>query len=57
MGQALPSEEEQQETTAAATTNVTSFGEELHLDELKEDAGIGYKTFSKHYGMLQNYFC
>ncbi|NWR00214.1 PHAR3 regulator, partial [Paradoxornis webbianus] len=36
--QALPSEEEQQETTAAATTNVTSFGEELHLDELKEDA-------------------
>lgn len=46
VGQALPSEEEQQETTAAATTNVTSFGEELHLDELKEDAGIGYKRFS-----------
>ncbi|NWW81882.1 PHAR3 regulator, partial [Climacteris rufus] len=35
--QALSSEELQQETTAA-TTNVTSFGEELHLDELQEDA-------------------
>uniref|UniRef100_A0A8C0F2M3 Phosphatase and actin regulator n=1 Tax=Bubo bubo TaxID=30461 RepID=A0A8C0F2M3_BUBBB len=37
--QALASEEVQQESTIAATTNVTSFGEELHLDELKEDAG------------------
>uniref|UniRef100_A0A8C0F3X0 Phosphatase and actin regulator 3 n=1 Tax=Bubo bubo TaxID=30461 RepID=A0A8C0F3X0_BUBBB len=36
--QALASEEVQQESTIAATTNVTSFGEELHLDELKEDA-------------------
>ncbi|XP_021409250.1 phosphatase and actin regulator 3 isoform X2 [Lonchura striata] len=36
--QALTSEEEQQESPTAATTNVTSFGEELHLDELKEDA-------------------
>lgn len=43
--QALTSEEEQQETPTAATTNVTSFGEELHLDELNEDAGIGYKMF------------
>lgn len=50
--QALPSEEEQQETTTAATTNVTSFAEELHLDELKEDAGMGYKMFSKHYEVL-----
>lgn len=39
--QALDSEEMQQESTTAATTNVTSLGEELHLDELKEDAGIG----------------
>lgn len=45
--QAPASEEEQQETTTAATTNVASFGEELHLDELKEDAGIGYKMFPK----------
>lgn len=36
--QALTSEEGQQETTTAATTNVTSFGEELHLDEPNEDA-------------------
>ncbi|XP_040431371.1 phosphatase and actin regulator 3 isoform X1 [Cygnus olor] len=36
--QALDSEEMQQESTTAATTNVTSLGEELHLDELKEDA-------------------
>ncbi|NXF57112.1 PHAR3 regulator, partial [Ciccaba nigrolineata] len=36
--QALASEEVQQESTIAATTNVTSFGEELRLDELKEDA-------------------
>ncbi|NXN91158.1 PHAR3 regulator, partial [Rhinopomastus cyanomelas] len=36
--QALASEEVQQESTTAATPNVTSFGEELHLDELKEDA-------------------
>ncbi|PKK25166.1 phosphatase and actin regulator 3 [Columba livia] len=36
--QALASEEVQQESTVAATTNVTSLGEELHLDELKEDA-------------------
>ncbi|KAM6053159.1 phosphatase and actin regulator 3 isoform 2-T2 [Theristicus caerulescens] len=36
--QALASEEVQQESTTAATTNVTSLGEELHLDELKEDA-------------------
>lgn len=41
MCQALASEEGQQETTTAATTNVTSFGEELHSDEPKEDAGIG----------------
>ncbi|KFP04060.1 Phosphatase and actin regulator 3, partial [Calypte anna] len=32
------SEEVQQESIIAATTNVTSLGEELHLDELKEDA-------------------
>lgn len=50
--QALSSEEGQQETTTAATTTVTSFGEELHLDELKEDAGIGYKMFSKNYEVL-----
>ncbi|XP_053937100.1 phosphatase and actin regulator 3 isoform X2 [Cuculus canorus] len=36
--QALASEEVQQESTIAATTNVTSLVEELHLDELKEDA-------------------
>ncbi|KFW06189.1 Phosphatase and actin regulator 3, partial [Fulmarus glacialis] len=36
--QALASEEVQQESTIAATTNVTLLGEELHLDELKEDA-------------------
>nr|XP_009668893.1 PREDICTED: phosphatase and actin regulator 3 isoform X2 [Struthio camelus australis] len=36
--QALASEEVQQENTTAATTNVTSLGDELHLDELKEDA-------------------
>ncbi|XP_001233076.3 phosphatase and actin regulator 3 isoform X2 [Gallus gallus] len=36
--QALDSEEMQQESTTAATTNVTSLSEELHLDELKEDA-------------------
>ncbi|XP_075624357.1 phosphatase and actin regulator 3 isoform X1 [Balearica regulorum gibbericeps] len=36
--QALASEEVQQESTTAAITNVTSLGEELHLDELKEDA-------------------
>lgn len=45
MCQALASEEVQQESTVAATTNVTSLGEELHLDELKEDAGIVYKMF------------
>lgn len=55
--QALTSEEEQQDTTTAATTNVTSFGEELHLDELKEDAGIAHKTFSKNYEVLQKCFC
>ncbi|NXW59318.1 PHAR3 regulator, partial [Eurystomus gularis] len=38
VGQALASEELQQESTMAATMNVTSVGEELHLDELKEDA-------------------
>ncbi|XP_042688307.1 phosphatase and actin regulator 3 isoform X1 [Centrocercus urophasianus] len=36
--QALDSEEMQQESTTAATTDVTSLSEELHLDELKEDA-------------------
>ncbi|XP_074461683.1 phosphatase and actin regulator 3 isoform X1 [Larus michahellis] len=36
--QALASEEVQQESTTAATTNVTSLDEELHSDELKEDA-------------------
>ncbi|XP_069728077.1 phosphatase and actin regulator 3 isoform X2 [Phaenicophaeus curvirostris] len=36
--QTLASEEVQQESTIAATTNVTSLVEELHLDELKEDA-------------------
>ncbi|NXM06454.1 PHAR3 regulator, partial [Tyrannus savana] len=36
--QALASEEDQQESPTAATTDVTSFGEELHLEELKEDA-------------------
>lgn len=50
--QALTSEEEQQDTTTAATTNVTSFGEELHLDELKEDAGMAYKMFSKNCEVL-----
>lgn len=39
--QALASEEVQQDSTAAATTAVPLFGEELNLDELKEDAGIG----------------
>lgn len=46
--QALASEDVQQESIIAATTNVTSFGEELHLDELKEDAGIGSKMFSRN---------
>ncbi|KAJ7404938.1 Phosphatase and actin regulator 3 [Willisornis vidua] len=36
--QALAPEEEQQESPTAATTDGTSFGEELHLEELKEDA-------------------
>ncbi|NWI86957.1 PHAR3 regulator, partial [Pitta sordida] len=36
--QALSPEEVQQESTTAATTDGTSFGEELPLDELKEDA-------------------
>ncbi|KAM9527280.1 phosphatase and actin regulator 3 isoform 2-T2 [Guaruba guarouba] len=36
--QALASEEVQQDGTAAATTAVPLFGEELRLDELKEDA-------------------
>ncbi|XP_050773738.1 phosphatase and actin regulator 3 isoform X4 [Gopherus flavomarginatus] len=36
--QALTSEELQQESTAAATTNATSLGEELHSEELKDDA-------------------
>ncbi|NWV00159.1 PHAR3 regulator, partial [Upupa epops] len=36
--QTLAPEEVQQESTTAATTNVTSFGEELRSDELKEDA-------------------
>ncbi|XP_065422153.1 phosphatase and actin regulator 3 isoform X11 [Chrysemys picta bellii] len=36
--QALTSEEMQQESTAA-TTNATSFSEELHSEELKDDAG------------------
>ncbi|NXU52092.1 PHAR3 regulator, partial [Turnix velox] len=35
--QALASEEVQQESTTAATTNATLLGEELHLDELKDD--------------------
>lgn len=46
--QALASEDVQQESIIAATTNVTSFGEELHLEELKEDAGIGSKMFSRN---------
>lgn len=54
--QALASEEVQQESTIA-TMNVTSLGEELHLNELKEDAGMGYKMFSKNYKMLKKYFC
>lgn len=57
MCQALASEEVQQESTTVTTTNVTSFGEELHLDDLKEDAGIGYKMFSRNYKMLKKYFC
>nr|XP_032638518.1 phosphatase and actin regulator 3 isoform X2 [Chelonoidis abingdonii] len=36
--QALTSEEMQQESTEAATTNATSLGEELHSEELKDDA-------------------
>ncbi|NXF07668.1 PHAR3 regulator, partial [Smithornis capensis] len=36
--QALSPEEVQQESTTAATTDGTSFGEELPLDELKDDA-------------------
>lgn len=57
MCQALASEEVQQESTTVTTTNVTSFDEELHLDDLKEDAGIGYKMFSRNYKMLKKYFC
>ncbi|XP_075294442.1 phosphatase and actin regulator 3 isoform X1 [Opisthocomus hoazin] len=36
--QALASEEVQQESTRAATMDMTLFAEELHLDEVKEDA-------------------
>lgn len=57
MCQALASEEVQQESTTAATTNVTSLDEELHSDELKEDAGIAYKMLAKNYKMLKKYFC
>jgi len=55
--QALASEEVQQESTRAATMDMTSFAEELHLDEVKEDAGIGYKMLSKNYKILKKYFC
>jgi len=37
--------------------DMTSFAEELHLDEVKEDAGIGYKMLSKNYKILKKYFC
>lgn len=53
MCQALASEEVQQESKTTTTTNVTLIGEELHLDELEEDAGIGYKMFPRNYRMLK----
>ncbi|XP_062445138.1 phosphatase and actin regulator 3 isoform X3 [Rhea pennata] len=50
--QTLASEEVQQESTTAATTNVTLLGEELHLDELKEDADSPQKETERNPAQL-----
>ncbi|XP_034643558.1 phosphatase and actin regulator 3 isoform X3 [Trachemys scripta elegans] len=49
--QALTSEEMQQESTAA-TTNATSFSEELHSEELKDDADSPQKPMERNLAQL-----
>ncbi|XP_053105605.1 phosphatase and actin regulator 3 isoform X3 [Hemicordylus capensis] len=44
--QALTSEETQQQEHISATTNATSFGEELHSEELREDAAKKTPAFT-----------